>query len=243
MTGEQKGSAAHKRVGFTLIELLIVIAIIAILALIALPNFLEAQVRAKAATAKANIRSIAVAFEAYFVDYNTYPYRYQGGVGSGIERQWQNFAGGVGAYTAGLYGPIQYLTNERIVDDPFRDDPMKQPNIEMVNFLNAKQCAVLYTGDWNGTDRDRLLAPAPVRLNGSDAPVRFAKWAMFSRGPDRKWDDPRTDNPDKTSDVTECIKNNNQWNWVVMTGQSSLYDTTNGTMSRGNIWRTDGWND
>ncbi|MBW7937580.1 MAG: prepilin-type N-terminal cleavage/methylation domain-containing protein, partial [Candidatus Omnitrophica bacterium] len=40
-------SALPKKAGFTLIELLIVIAIILILISIALPNFLEAQMRAK----------------------------------------------------------------------------------------------------------------------------------------------------------------------------------------------------
>lgn len=59
---------------FTLIELLIVIAIIAILALIAIPNFLEAQTRAKISRALADERSIATAIEAYMIDYNTYPY-------------------------------------------------------------------------------------------------------------------------------------------------------------------------
>lgn len=54
---------------FTLIELLIVIAIIAILALIAVPNFLEAQVRAKVSRAQADMRSLATAVEAYAVDW------------------------------------------------------------------------------------------------------------------------------------------------------------------------------
>ncbi|MFW5870317.1 MAG: type IV pilin protein [Candidatus Sumerlaeota bacterium] len=58
--------------GFTLIELLIVVAIIAILAAIAVPNFLEAQVRAKVSRAKADMRTQATALEAYFVDYNVY---------------------------------------------------------------------------------------------------------------------------------------------------------------------------
>ncbi len=60
-------------VAFTLIELLIVVAIIAILAAIAVPNFLEAQVRAKVSRAKSDIRSLATAIEAYHVDNNEYP--------------------------------------------------------------------------------------------------------------------------------------------------------------------------
>jgi len=58
---------------FTLIELLIVVAIIAILAAIAVPNFLEAQTRAKVSRVKADVRSIATALEAYRIDQNLYP--------------------------------------------------------------------------------------------------------------------------------------------------------------------------
>lgn len=60
------------RSGFTLIELLIVVAIIAILAAIAVPNFLEAQTRAKVSRAKADMRSMATAAETYHIDYNKY---------------------------------------------------------------------------------------------------------------------------------------------------------------------------
>lgn len=58
---------------FTLIELLIVVAIIAILAAIAVPNFLEAQVRAKVSRSKNDLRTLATGLEAYAVDENHYP--------------------------------------------------------------------------------------------------------------------------------------------------------------------------
>ena len=50
-----------------------VVAIIALLAAIALPNFLEAQTRAKVSRAKADLRTVATALEAYRVDSNAYP--------------------------------------------------------------------------------------------------------------------------------------------------------------------------
>ncbi|MGI8905732.1 MAG: type IV pilin protein [Candidatus Sumerlaeaceae bacterium] len=58
---------------FTLIELLLVVAIIAVLSAIAIPNLLEAQVRAKVSRARADLRSTATALEAYRVDSNRYP--------------------------------------------------------------------------------------------------------------------------------------------------------------------------
>ncbi|MBM3333991.1 prepilin-type N-terminal cleavage/methylation domain-containing protein [Candidatus Sumerlaeota bacterium] len=67
--------SSSKRHGFTLIELLIVVAIIAILAAIAVPNFLEAQVRAKVSRARSDMRAVAIAEEAYLLDWNTYTFR------------------------------------------------------------------------------------------------------------------------------------------------------------------------
>lgn len=59
--------------GFTLIELLIVVAIIGILAAIAVPNFLNAQIRAKVSRCVSDMKSIETALEMYRMDNNAYP--------------------------------------------------------------------------------------------------------------------------------------------------------------------------
>ncbi|MCB0319447.1 MAG: prepilin-type N-terminal cleavage/methylation domain-containing protein [Bdellovibrionales bacterium] len=58
--------------GFTLIELLVVVAIIGILAAIAIPQFAEYRARGFDARARSDIRNVATAEEAYFVDNEVY---------------------------------------------------------------------------------------------------------------------------------------------------------------------------
>lgn len=66
-------AVTYKR-GFTLIELLIVIAIILILISIALPNFLEAQMRAKVARVRSEFRSIEAALMSYRIQNPRFPF-------------------------------------------------------------------------------------------------------------------------------------------------------------------------
>ncbi|MFC1838806.1 type IV pilin protein [Thermodesulfobacteriota bacterium] len=58
--------------GFTLIELMIVIAIIGILAAIAIPQFSAYRTRSYNSAAQSDVRNIATAQEAYYVDNSTY---------------------------------------------------------------------------------------------------------------------------------------------------------------------------
>ena len=67
-----KSNIQNSTRAFTLIELLIVVAIIAILAAIAVPNFLEAQVRAKVGRSVSDMRTMVTGLESYAVDHNGY---------------------------------------------------------------------------------------------------------------------------------------------------------------------------
>ncbi len=112
-----------KRHGFTLIELLIVVAIIAILAAIAVPNFLEAQVRAKVSRTDTDHRTLSVAIEAYAVDNRVYPIGEWCATQAGTVKCVPTVqASGGQQYPwaqAQLTTPIAYMTS--ILVDPFGD--------------------------------------------------------------------------------------------------------------------------
>ncbi len=100
----------HSRGAFTLIELLIVIAIILILIAIALPNFLEAQIRARVTKAKGEIRSLGIALESYRLDWKFYP-------GRSLPDYRTPYRTRAQVGLAWLTSPIKYMTS--LPDDPF----------------------------------------------------------------------------------------------------------------------------
>lgn len=253
----------NKRPAFTLIELLIVIAIIAILALIAVPNFLEAQTRAKVATVKANMRTIATGIESYFVDNGSYPWRFSGdnrpiitsvetpgeGICQGepvaiVIHDYRNYQGGIGVQARGLYTPVKYLSDLKIADDAFsaKSVTAEEQNINYVNFLGAAECRKLYADAQGDGLKNKVVCPAPVRFGNANATPRYMKWCLVSRGPDRDLADPNSDGtPGSNTNPTTCLQNT--WTAAIDEGQTYFYDPSNGTLSRGNVWRCDGMNE
>ena len=89
--------------GFTLIELLIVVAIIGILAAIAVPNFLNARMRATIAKMQTDLRALGDALHMYRIDNKCYFDQ----MGSNPAREMQR-----------LTTPVAYIN--AIPNDPFR---------------------------------------------------------------------------------------------------------------------------
>ncbi len=92
-----------RRNAFTLIELLIVVAIIGILAAIAIPNFLNAQMRATIAKMETDLKALGDALLMYRIDNKCY---------------WEQYGGNPHAELRRLTTPISYIA--AIPQDPFR---------------------------------------------------------------------------------------------------------------------------
>lgn len=194
-----------KNKGFTLIELLIVVAIIAILAAIAVPNFLEAQVRSKASRAKADVRSIATALEAYAVDTNGYP-----PMGDRVDgQQWTPlpaepiFHSRISSF---LTTPIAYITS--LYKDPFM--VLQQTQFTYSDIYQRYS----YYNYYQWVD----VSPGSAWFKEC-LYQRAGAWLIYSWGPDKA----------------------GNWSGSPPVGEDGVYtnyDPTNGTVSIGNIIRT-----
>lgn len=145
--------------GFTLIELLIVVAIIGILAAIAVPNFLNAQVRAKTARAQADMKNLKTALESYQLDYNSFPTARQ----NAITKESGQIA--LNRRFFPLTTPVSYMS--AIPSDPF----WNQLSAQDPAFFNTYD----YFDDWSTVNYDK-----GVRGSGT----RGYSYRLASAGPD-----------------------------------------------------------
>jgi prepilin-type N-terminal cleavage/methylation domain-containing protein len=206
------------RRGFTLIELLIVVAIIAILAAIAVPNFLEAQVRAKVSRVQAEMRSVSVAMEAYFVDHNRYPIPSDQ---DGREIPNPRTAVSVLPFETRLpitlTTPVAYLTSHMV--DPFATHRLGESGVYhciTLDYITMRQLNAP-RANWFRVWRDFYR-----ELRGIDPPDQI-RYYFTSFGPDKQHD---ADIPHAGGGPTGPHQH----------APGSLYDPTNGTISAGDIY-------
>lgn len=206
--------------GFTLIELLIVIAIILILIAIALPNFLEAQIRAKVTKSEAEIRSLGIAIESFRIDHRTLLVDFwdEGDIVA-IQRlqRWNfcspnNFDDAVRnqrCILGNLTTPAAYI--QEIPDDPL---------FGTVHNTSQRLVEAL-AGTYFYGDNDEEIAGDDHNFQGLQSPraeflglrpMRSGDWVLMGVG------------PDSTAEETEDARR-----------RGIPYAPTNGTRSRGDI--------
>jgi prepilin-type N-terminal cleavage/methylation domain-containing protein len=208
--------------GFTLIELLIVIAIILILISIALPNFLEAQYRARLARVKGDMHGIAIAIESFRTERGVLLIDFWDDGTKESEKRWIEKLGRVGrnplvTYTwfeecyFPLTSPAKYLS--KVPPDLF-NDPKRfvglaagERGVGYIYFDNDPLFPKQYDFAIN-----RFFPNDPLQISSQTKPLMEGEFAILSVGPDT---------------FLGVDKDGKQ--------RGMAYNPTNGTYSRGDV--------
>ena len=177
----------QEKKAFTLIELLIVVAIIAILAAIAVPNFLEAQVRAKVSRVKADERSLTNAIEMYRVDWNIYP---QGDPNS-IWSTWPDYGNNIGyPPEVGAVDVSAGLHRQHSEGSIWR---RLQPHVGITRISKRRTTRTdkwyFYEAYWHGSEywMEGISAPSSEPFGDMPNGSIMHVWQLDSDGPSQTW--------------------------------------------------------
>ncbi len=191
-----------KKNAFTLIELLIVVAIIGILAAIAVPNFLQAQTRAKVAKAVSNMKAVETGLEMYYLDKGSYP-----------RWAWDGWGNPAAHYTGfrDLTTPVTYITGDSAFRNPFK--------VEYINDIKVP----------DGRELDPFFELGTFHYEGSNVSGRAVTPFDHSTFPRNVWM-LESSGPDSADD----------YNGHNYPQYGVAYNTSNGLMSRGDIFHGGG---
>lgn len=199
------------------------VSIISILASIAVPNFLEAQTRAKVSRVKADMKTMITAIELYQVDNNRYPERRKD---SATDLAPSRFARPDDL--SRLTTPISYITTVPI--DVF--ERIILPPNNLIDYYSPSVTAQIYNHyvDLKGSGQD----PNGNPWSDSKKSEQSGDWWLVSVGPDG-FLDPFSPAEVNASDYLVSP------DWPTSQERRGLmflqaYDPTNGTVSDGNIF-------